>query len=361
MKQPDITTNHSRPSSKDTFLGLLLSILLSAILLAGCKKDDNNAHNTVADGSTINYVLKDNFNFAGFYVLLSNLNVTDSLGKKGPLTVFAPDNNAFVQVNIPPPFPANLFFYYYTRQQLLNRVRYYTVDEAIAVKKLPLVKNKAYLTRTGGYIYISKYLNGSDTVVTANGIKLSSTDNAASNGVLQVLPQVINPEINHTLSDYLHTDTTITLFAAAMMRSGLEASLLKGKDPYTIIALSNTAMQASGKLGKNLGISKLDSILKADPNKLASIMKNHIISGMNFEGDLYRQYSANPLGITTLSGSKIIIGGNPNGLHAMTFKSAGNSSPATIAPPVSYNPTANYANIPCGNGVVHIINKVLIP
>ena len=341
-------------------LQLCVFALLPSILFSGCKKD-NDIHAVAVDKSTIKFVLEDNFNFGGFNTMLGITRLTDSLGQKGPFTVFAPDNTAYSKVNITSPY--GLLTYFFNQTQLLNRARYYIINEVVSLKKLPLVQNKAFLTRTGGYIYISKYIDGGDTVITANGISLVSTDNPASNGLLQVMPQLINPENYHTLSEYMHTDTTLTLFAAAMNRSGLETPLLKGKDQYTVLGLSNKAMQSSAKLGKDLGLSTMDSILSADPAKLSTIMKNHIIRGMNFEGDLYRQGAAYPSGIPALSGNKIVIGGNKAGYRAITFQGAGNALPATIAVSLNYNTgtALNYANIPCGNGVFHIINQVIIP
>jgi uncharacterized surface protein with fasciclin (FAS1) repeats len=360
MKHLNQIINNYRHYLNRSLLRLYVFALLPAIVFSGCKKD-NDIHNNPVDESTIKFVLKDNFNFGGFSAMLDVVGLTDSLGQKGPFTVFAPVDAAYASVNILPPYP--LLTYYFTRQQLLDRARYYIINDAVALNKLPLVQNKAYLTRTGGYIYISKYIDGGDTVITVNGIRLVSTDNAASNGIVQVMPQLINPETYHTISEYIHTDTSLTLFAAAMYHSGLETSLLQGKDQYTVLGLSNAAMLASTRLGKNLGLSTMDSVLSADPAKLAVILKDHIIGGMNFEGDLYRLGAANPAGVAALSGNKIVIGGNPAGFHAITFQGAGNSIPAKIALSADRNTgtVVNNANIPCGNGVVHIINQVLIP
>ena len=364
MKRLNLIIKNYRHYFNRTLLRLCVIALLLAIVFSGCKKDNDIHNNSTVDASTIKFVLKDNFNFGGFNEMLNRLQLTDSLAQKGPFTVFVPDNDAFTLVGIVAPYNTNsIYSYYFTGSQLLNRARYYIINDDVLLNKLPLVQNKAYLTRTGGYIYISKYINGGDTVITANGIRLVSTDNAASNGIVQVMPQLINPETYHTISEYIHTDTSLTLFAAAMSRSGLETSFLQGKDQYTVLGLSNAAMQASAKLGKNLGLSMMDSVLNADPAKLAVILKDHIIGGMNFEGDLYRQGAADPAGIAALSGNKIRIGGNPASPHAMTFQGTGNTIPAKIA--LSADPNTgsavNNANIPCGNGVVHIINQVLIP
>jgi uncharacterized surface protein with fasciclin (FAS1) repeats len=253
-------------------------------------------------------------------------------------------------------------FQFYKAGRMKNEMRYATIDGKIAFKSIPLVENKPYKTHTGGNLYVSRYLEGSDTITTINGVKLASVDNPASNGLIQVLPQTINPELYLSAVPYLRSDTTLSLFTAALQRAGLDQQLLQGNDAYTLLAPSNRAFQQSAKLGTNLGISTLDSILKADPTKLADFLKYHIIKGRYFDNDLFRYTKADPTGIVTLNGGKVVIGGSAAGFHTITFLGNGNKRIASaIAAPLTYNPSIHYNNIPCGNAVVQIIDRVLIP
>ncbi|GAA4312361.1 hypothetical protein GCM10023149_07690 [Mucilaginibacter gynuensis] len=337
-------------------------VLLALTGMAGCKKDTPVAQPSGPDNSsTIKYVLNDNFTFSVVYGALTKVSLQDSLANAGPYTFIAPDNGAYLLMNIPA-LVTPYSFQFFTSGTLKNMMRYYTIDGEIALKKLPLTENKPYKTHTGGNIYISKYLNGTDTVTTVNGLKFTSMDNATSNGFIQVIPQIMNAEVYLNAVSYLHNDSTLTLFSAALQRSGLAASLLQGNEPYTLLAPSNMAFQQSAKLRLNLGVSTLDSILMADPVKLTTFLKSHIIKGRYFDGDFFRYFKADPESIVTLNANKITIGGNPAGFHAITFVSNGNKGiPAAIAAPAAYNPTIINSNIPCGNAVVHIINRVLIP
>eukprot|EP01133_Synstelium_polycarpum_P002879 gene2879-3305_t len=337
-------------------IGLALLVLLG---MAGCKKDNPSGQAPAMDGSTIKFVLNDNFNFSTASAGLQYCNMADLLGKSGPYTFLASDNGAFALMGVS---TAATFKYFGNNALVQNIMRYSILDGQISFKKLPLTQNKAFLTYTGGNVYVSKYLVGNDTVVTVNGLRLKSADNRASNGFIQVLPQVMNPEIYRKAMDYIHSDTTITLFAAALQRAKIDVSLLSGSDAYTLLAPSNSAFQQSAKLGKNLGLSTLDSILVADPLQLKTFLNYHILKGRYFEGDLYNYASTNPAGITMLNGANVLIGGTPTGFHAITFLGSGNQgNPSSIATPTEYKPTVNNANIPCGNGVIHIINQVLIP
>jgi uncharacterized surface protein with fasciclin (FAS1) repeats len=206
---------------------------------------------------------------------------------------------------------------------------------------------------------MNRFVDGTDTIAMVNGIKLISTDNPASNGLIHVVPRVLNPQLYATTIGQLRSDTTITLFAAAILRAGL-ADQLAGTEAYTVLALSNTAMQQASIADVNL--RSLDGILQSDPAKLAAVLQYHIIRGRWFEGDLFRYSISNPEGIDMQAGGKVKIGGNPNGYRAITFLGNGNSNQAAgIFIPDANSNAINNAGIPCGNGVIHIINRVLIP
>lgn len=331
---------------------------LLAIGFAGCGKEDAPAPGTGKDGSTINYILNDNFSFGVLYAALSTTGVLDTVAQTGPYTVLAPDNAAFSRQGVS--YPTNAYsFQFFTPTWLQQAMRYSIVPQGIAFRSLPLNTVQAYKTIGGGSVYVKTFEEAGDTVITVNGFRLVSRDNAASNGFIQVVPQLLNPELYTTAAAEVRSDTTTALFAAAMQQAGL-TELLSGNDAYTVLAPSNTAFQQAANTGMN--INTLDDILHADPAKLAALLQYHIIKGRHFEGDLYRYASANPDGITTLNGAKLLIAGDRAQFKGITFLGAGNNGlPAGISIPAQYSPASNNANIPCGNGVIHIINQVLIP
>ncbi|MCC8409462.1 fasciclin domain-containing protein [Mucilaginibacter sp. UR6-1] len=338
---------------------LLLIMMMGLAAITGCQKDDAiNAQAASEDGNTIKFVLNDNFNFSMANAAVNNVRLNSILAEKGPYTFFVPNNNAFASVSITE--QSRLSFY--SNSQLTNLMSYGIVNEKLELKKLPLTDNKAFKTRSGGNIYISKYLNGTDTVITVNGVQIISTDNPASNGTVQVLPQMMNPEVYSKVTGYLRADTSVTLFNAALERSGLSTTLLNGNDVYTLLAPSNLAFQQSAQLGLNLGISTLDSIVHAQPARLAALLRYHIIKGRYFDNDFFNLSNNGTKAITMLSGGEMNIGGLQGGFKAINFIAGGaNGIPAQIYVPVTYSPTTINVNLPCGNGVVHIINRVLIP
>ncbi|MGQ7856679.1 fasciclin domain-containing protein [Pedobacter sp. WC2501] len=338
----------------------LIMIIMAFATITGCTKDDVSTELAPSgDGGNLNFVLKDNFNFSMAYAAINNTHLNIKLAEKGPYTVFVPNNNAFSLVGIVELPRLSTF---YTNSQLTNLMGYGILNGKLELKKMPLEDNKAFKMLSGGNIYVSKYMNGADTVVTVNGVKVISADNPAANGQIQVLPQMMNPEVYATVAGYLRSDTTLTLFNAAMERSGLSNELLSAKDAYTLLALSNQALQQSAKLGLNLGLSTMDSITHADPARLAALLKYHIVKGRYFDNDLFRLSENGAKPVAMLNGGEIGIGGVPGGFKSITFTATGaNGIHAQIYVPVYFSPTTINANLPCGNGVVHIINRVLIP
>ena len=105
--------------------------------------------------------------------------------------------------------------------------------------------------------------------------------------------------------------------------------------PFTVFAPTNNAF-------KDAGFATIDDINNADPNTLASILTYHVIAGRIFSSDLTN--GAKP---TTLNGGNVTI----DLTSGATIEGSGNSSAANIVA----------TNIMATNGVIHVIDKVLLP
>lgn len=328
-------------------------VLLLMGMATACQKDDGPV--AAVNGSTLNYVLADNYTLQTLYILMDECHLLDTLAQKTNYTLLAPENNVLEPLGIKPPNTTSLL----GLQTAFNMMRYAIMQGKVSFADLPLDTVTIVKTVQGGNVYLKRYIDGADTIITVNGFRPKSIDNPASNGLVQVVPQLLNPEFYTSATAALQSDSLTGLFAAALQRAGL-TELLSGKDTYTVLAPSNKAMQAAASLG--LGISTLDSILQADPAKLATLLKYHILKGRYFEGDIYRSLETSPDGIMMLNGEKVQVTGNPDGFKTITFLGAGNMGVAAgIAAPDTYAPASNLANIPCGNGVYYVINNVLIP
>ena len=173
---------------------------------------------------------------------------------------------------------------------------------------------------------ISMYINLANGVAINKNTKVTSADISAKNGVIHVVDKVILPPsvVNIALDN-----DNFTILVQAVVKAGL-VDALSGKGPFTVFAPTNDAFIA---LFAQLGISGINDLTA---EQLIPILTYHVVSG-------------NVL-------SKSLANGNVGTLNA------GKSLTVNITGGVKINNSEVIAaDIQGSNGVVHVINKVLIP
>ena len=117
---------------------------------------------------------------------------------------------------------------------------------------------------------------------------------------------------------------------AALKAAGL-VNTLNGKGPFTVFAPSDTAFS-------KLPAGTVDGLLMPEnKSKLVSILAYHVIPGKVMSGDI----AGKKISVKTVQGSKISV-------DAMYGVKINNSNVVS-------------ADIAATNGVIHVIDKVLIP
>ena len=125
-------------------------------------------------------------------------------------------------------------------------------------------------------------------------------------------------------------DKDLSTLVAAVMDAGL-TSALEGAGPFTVFAPTNEAFA-------KLPAGVLQSLLKPENvGKLKSILTYHVVSGSVHEADLQ-----NGMMVTTLEGQKLRVTVTAAGVYI-------NGAKVTTA------------DVDASNGVVHIIDSVLLP
>lgn len=301
------------------------ALFFMAFSFTSCKKDKDK------EGSpkTITDVVSTNANFSTLKSAVVKANLATTLGGPGPFSVFAPDNDAFTASGITSSVIAAL-----SAAQLKDILLYHTIGSKIMAADVPAGPNAAVTTAGGGTVYVTKNSNG----VFVNGWKVTAADIAASNGVIHSIEHLLMPPAGN-LVEVAQANSSLTYLVAAVVRAGEGntnvAEVLSSAGPFTVFAPTNQAFI-------DAGFPTIASIQAADPNTLASILTYHVLSARAFSSDL-----ADGQNLTTVNGGTIKVGLG----SSATVKGNSNTSASTI--------TA--VNIMAANGVVHVIDKVLLP
>ncbi len=244
--------------------------------------------------------------------------LADDLSGEGPFTVFAPTDAAFAAL------PAG------TVDALLQdptgdlaQILLYHVLNA-DVRSTDLMDGQMATTLNGKDITV-KIENGN---VFINDAQVTVADIATDNGVVHVIDAVLLPP-RITVVDIVVNSADHTTLEAAVIAAEL-ADDLSGEGPFTVFAPTDAAFAA-------LPAGTVDALLQDPTGDLAQILLYHVVSGQVLSTDL-----SNGMMATTLNGQDIAITINNNGVFI-------NDAQVTVA------------DIVTDNGVVHVIDAVLLP
>ena len=272
---------------------------------------------------------------------LEKANLTTALKGEGPFTVFAPSDAAFTA--------AGISLDDFDADTLANILTYHVVSGKVMSTDL---SNGMMATALNGGTLVFSISEGN---VSVNGANVILANVPVSNGVIHVIDKVMIPPageicydpVSHTVDvtktadtcdkswipsvDIPTTATATTIhtsLVAALEKANLTTTL-KGEGPFTVFAPTDEAFTAAGI---NLDDYDTDEKIAA----LADILLMHVVSGKVMSSDLTDGMEATALSGDTLS---FMIGDT-----------------------VSVNDaTVIIADVPVSNGVIHVIDKVLMP
>ncbi len=318
------------------------SICLLALLQTACRKsDDSNSSNDKDLMNRLTYIIDDNkFNFSYFNAGLRRTAYRNLMADPGPYTIMLPDNNAFIKAG------------YRTENDVLREsgavlndlVSYHIASGVWELNKLPFKFNQEITALTGAKMYVTRWVKNKDTILTINGTKVLTYNLPASNGLIQVLDQVLQPMVHGALSDVVAADTTLTYLNVALRQANMK-EMLTGNTAYTIFAPNNNAFRA-------LGFRDIDSIRNTDPMKLKALLSYNLFAGRKFVYDYILTTGAGDQSEQAmLNGNNIQVSLIKSGVlyTGINLKGTGNKEYARIVK----------ANLLAGNGVVHITDQVL--
>ena len=285
---------------------VIASLLASPVVVADDTQDiPTNAQNTGAHDSLV--------------AALSHAGLVSALQADGPFTVFAPTDDAFAAAGI----DLSTFDTDEENATLSDILLYHVVSGAVASSDV-----------TDGMS--AEALNGddlsftvSDGSVMVNDATVTSADVMASNGIIHVIDKVLMPPADLGDIPTVAQGTGIhTSLVAAVVQAEL-LTTLQGDGPFTVFAPTDDAFAAAG-----IDLAALDN--EEGKATLTDILLYHVVSG------------AVPSSAVTDGMSAAAVNGDD-----LSF---------AVGEGVMVN-DANVvlADVPASNGVIHVIDKVLMP
>ncbi|MGV3560348.1 fasciclin domain-containing protein [Larkinella arboricola] len=313
-----------RPFSR---LRMATVVLLSASLvtLSGCNNDDDDDQPAL---SNITDAVVNNADFSLLEAAVVRAGLADAL-RTGTLTVFAPTNAAFQAAGFANEAAINAA----PVETLQAVLQYHVVGQRIGAADIPTAANTAVPTLSNGTLYVTKDATG----VSVNGARVTQADLGASNGVIHVIDRVLMPATQNIVQ-IAQANPELSLLVAAVTRGGAPVlDALSAAGPLTVLAPTNAAFQAAG-------FADAAAINAAPVQTLTNILTYHVIASRAFSTNLTDDAT-----VTTAQGGTLRADVSNTGV---SFLGNGNN-----------NQTAKVtrANILATNGVVHVIDRVLLP
>jgi uncharacterized surface protein with fasciclin (FAS1) repeats len=303
----------------------LFLLLAAPAVLNSCKKDDDKTSNTITD------IVVANADFSTLEAAVVRANLQATLSGTGPFTVFAPDNAAFAASGITVSVINSL-----PPADLQNILLYHTLGSKVNAASVPAGPNAKVTTASGDSVFVTRDARG----VFVNGIQVTTADINADNGVIHRIGRVLNPPVGNIVQ------TAVASGLDSLVKAVTRATTAPGGDPTLAGTLGSATLTVfaptNAAFTQLLGALSLTDINQIPVATLLAVLRYHVVGGRAFSSDLTNgNLTMLAGGTTTVSlTSGATIRGNGNG---------GNASNITAT------------NIVCRNGVVHLIDRVLLP
>ena len=291
--------------------------------LPGAKKESLQSENSEVFESIPAFVSQDD-RFSTLLAAVGAAELVETLSGEGPFTLFAPTDEAFAAL---PEGTLENLLKPENKQMLVDILLYHVVagefpaGDVLSSSSIPS-------------IYGQNLEVDADNVKIA-GAKIIETDNITKNGIVHVIDKVLIPNMESdntkefdSIPAFVSQDDRFSTLLAAVGAAEL-VDTLSGNGPFTLFAPTDEAFAA-------LPEGTLENLLKPEnKQKLVDILLYHVVAGEFAAGDVLS------------SGSIPSIYGQNLNVDADNVKIAGAKIIET--------------NNKTKNGIVHVIDTVLIP
>lgn len=314
---------------KEMYYNLLKYCIVFVVLIgfASCENDDDLLVSNGQETESIAEILSATSTASTLLGELKKTGLDQTLQNSTTYTLFAPQNFAFEGIDLSGVSDTDL------TNLLLNHV-WQTSTADLTANLVTGYRNSMAIGPNNNNLSVfvnkenARLLNGNVALVAG------MADLGATNGVVHMVDNIVKLP---TVADHVRANPEYASFHAALEKTGLVDSLAIEDKVYTVFAPNNTSFDVLiGQLNDAFGWSTLDAI---PTEVLIDVLEYHVVTGANLQaleadGEILN---------TDLEGSTLSIDG-------------------TAIDDASYtNATINMINIQGTNGIVHGVDKVLLP
>lgn len=272
--------------------------------------------------------------FTSLVAAIQVAELVDTLSSEGPFTVFAPTDEAFAALGD----TVTELLKPENKQQLTDILLYHVVSGKVMAADVVSLDGQSVETALAGKSIDIK-VDMSNVYLNEN-VKVVITDIEASNGVIHVIDTVLLPPSEEAamdekmdIVDTAIADGRFTTLVAAVQAAEL-VDTLKSEGPFTVFAPTDDAFNALGDTVNTL-------LLPENKQQLTDVLLYHVISGKVMAADV--------VGLDGQSAETALAG------KSISIKIDGDK--------VMLNDTVNViiTDIETSNGVIHVIDAVLLP
>jgi transforming growth factor-beta-induced protein len=248
--------------------------------------------------------------------------LVDALKAEGPFTVFAPTDDAFVKL---PAGTVETLLQPENLEQLKNILLYHVVSGKVMAADVTKLESAS--TLLGEDVTVKTDMGS----VYINDAKVTVTDIETANGVIHVIDTVILPQAKPAdIVDTAVADGRFTTLVAAVQAAGL-VDTLKGEGPFTVFAPTDEAFA-------KLPAGTVDTLLQPENlQQLTNILLYHVAPEKLMSADIAAMEE-----VPTVLGPSLVVRVDMGNVYL-------NDAQVVLA------------DIETSNGVIHVIDTVLLP
>lgn len=300
-------------------VGTAVSPAVASHTASAATVQSKNQHSQQAQQNIVE-IAKGAGQFKTLLAAATEAGLVETLVGEGPLTVFAPTDEAFSKLGSK---KINELLKKENREALRTILTYHVVPGNVPSSRLV---NASGLGTASGQRLDVAFKNGSLFI---DKSKVIAADIRASNGVVHVIDTVMVPTLE-TIPEVAKKAGKFKTLLAAVDAAGLSSTLM-GDGPFTVLAPTDEAFKA-------LGDDTIKQLLRPESRaRLQQILTYHVIPARAYANDAIRLGEAGTVAETPVTFS----------FEGGTLKVNGANIVAT--------------DIEAFNGVIHVIDSVLIP